>query len=128
VRVKYMPWARFCRYFDLWIIAFVSIPLRIPDLSAGSAQRAGRDLMTSVREGSAANQDSPICELLAGDNEFSQLRSATPCAALSVSIRSDLGRPKSRNRLHETTCQSCGTPVKFEINHEMEPLMKRNLA
>ena len=30
--------------------------------------------------------------------------------------------------LHETFCQSCGTPVKFEINHEIEPLMKRNLA
>jgi hypothetical protein len=30
--------------------------------------------------------------------------------------------------LHETTCQSCGTPVKFEINHEIEPLMKRNLT
>ena len=30
--------------------------------------------------------------------------------------------------LHETTCQSCGTPVRFEINHEIEPLMKRNRA
>jgi CheY-like chemotaxis protein len=30
--------------------------------------------------------------------------------------------------LHETPCQSCGTPVKFEINHEIEPLMKRNHA
>lgn len=30
--------------------------------------------------------------------------------------------------LHETTCQSCSTPVKFEINHEIEPLMKRNDA
>ncbi|HEX9111714.1 MAG TPA: response regulator [Terriglobales bacterium] len=30
--------------------------------------------------------------------------------------------------LHETLCQSCGTPVKFEINHEIEPLMKRNHA
>jgi len=30
--------------------------------------------------------------------------------------------------LHETPCQSCGTPVRFEINHEIEPLMKRNLA
>jgi hypothetical protein len=30
--------------------------------------------------------------------------------------------------LHETICQSCGTPVKFEINHEIEPLMKRNHA
>ena len=30
--------------------------------------------------------------------------------------------------LHETHCQSCGTPVKFEINHEIEPLMKRNHA
>src|SRR5271157_4679168 len=30
--------------------------------------------------------------------------------------------------LHETTCQSCGTPVRFEINHEIEPLMKRNHA
>jgi CheY-like chemotaxis protein len=30
--------------------------------------------------------------------------------------------------LHETTCQSCRTPVKFEINHEIEPLMKRNHA
>jgi CheY-like chemotaxis protein len=28
--------------------------------------------------------------------------------------------------LHESTCQSCGTPVRFEINHEIEPLMKRN--
>jgi CheY-like chemotaxis protein len=30
--------------------------------------------------------------------------------------------------LHETHCQFCGTPVKFEINHEIEPLMKRNHA
>jgi len=30
--------------------------------------------------------------------------------------------------LHETICQSCGTPVRFEINHEIEPLMKRNHA
>jgi CheY-like chemotaxis protein len=30
--------------------------------------------------------------------------------------------------LHETACQSCGTPVRFEINHEIEPLMKRNHA
>ena len=30
--------------------------------------------------------------------------------------------------IHETTCQSCGTPVRFEINHEIEPMMKRNLA
>ena len=30
--------------------------------------------------------------------------------------------------LHETTCPSCGTPVKFEINHEIEPLMRRNHA
>ena len=30
--------------------------------------------------------------------------------------------------LHETHCQSCGTSVKFEINHEIEPLVKRNLA
>ena len=30
--------------------------------------------------------------------------------------------------LHQTTCQSCGTPVKFEINHQIEPLIKRNHA
>jgi CheY-like chemotaxis protein len=30
--------------------------------------------------------------------------------------------------LHETACQSCGTPVRFEINHEIAPLMKRNHA
>jgi CheY-like chemotaxis protein len=30
--------------------------------------------------------------------------------------------------IHETPCQSCGTPVKFEINHEIEPLMKGNQA
>jgi CheY-like chemotaxis protein len=30
--------------------------------------------------------------------------------------------------LHQTTCQSCGTPVKFEINHEIEPLIKCNHA
>jgi len=30
--------------------------------------------------------------------------------------------------LHQTTCQSCGTPVKFEINHEIEPLLKRKCA
>ncbi len=27
--------------------------------------------------------------------------------------------------IHQTICQSCGTPVKFEINHEIEPLIKR---
>jgi CheY-like chemotaxis protein len=26
--------------------------------------------------------------------------------------------------LHQTTCQSCGLPVRFEINHETAPLMK----
>jgi hypothetical protein len=46
--------------------------------------------MTSVRESRAANQDSQICELLAGDNEFSSY-APRPRAALSVSIRSDLG-------------------------------------
>jgi CheY-like chemotaxis protein len=30
--------------------------------------------------------------------------------------------------LHQTICQLCGMPVSFEINHEIEPLMKRNLA
>ena len=30
--------------------------------------------------------------------------------------------------LHQTTCQSCGMPVSFEIDHEIEPLTKRNLA
>jgi CheY-like chemotaxis protein len=30
--------------------------------------------------------------------------------------------------LHETPCESCGTPVRFEINHEIEPLMQRNHA
>jgi CheY-like chemotaxis protein len=30
--------------------------------------------------------------------------------------------------LHETRCQSCGTPVRFEISHEIEPLTKRNHA
>ena len=30
--------------------------------------------------------------------------------------------------VHEMPCQSCGTPVRFEINHEIEPLMKRNHA
>ena len=30
--------------------------------------------------------------------------------------------------LHQTTCQSCGMPVGFEIDHEIEPLMKRNHA
>ena len=30
--------------------------------------------------------------------------------------------------LHQTTCQSCGMPVKFEIKHEVEPLMKRKEA
>ncbi len=27
--------------------------------------------------------------------------------------------------IHQTICQSCSTPVKFEINHEVEPLIKR---
>ena len=30
--------------------------------------------------------------------------------------------------LHQTTCTSCGTPVRFEINHEIEPLMQRKRA
>jgi len=30
--------------------------------------------------------------------------------------------------IHQTICQSCGTPVKFEINHEIEPLIKRRYA
>ena len=30
--------------------------------------------------------------------------------------------------LHQTTCPSCGTLVKFEIDHEIEPLTKRNHA
>lgn len=30
--------------------------------------------------------------------------------------------------IHQTTCQSCGMPVRFEIEHEIEPLMKRNHA
>jgi CheY-like chemotaxis protein len=27
--------------------------------------------------------------------------------------------------IHQTICQSCSMPVKFEINHEIEPLIKR---
>jgi PAS domain S-box-containing protein len=27
--------------------------------------------------------------------------------------------------IHQTLCQTCGTPVRFEINHEVEPLMKK---
>jgi CheY-like chemotaxis protein len=30
--------------------------------------------------------------------------------------------------LHETTCQTCGMPVRFEINHEIEPLTGRKSA
>src|SRR4029077_9517495 len=30
--------------------------------------------------------------------------------------------------IHQTICQSCGAPVKFEINHEIEPLIKRKHA
>jgi CheY-like chemotaxis protein len=30
--------------------------------------------------------------------------------------------------IHQTICQSCSTPVKFEINHEIEPLIKRKCA
>lgn len=30
--------------------------------------------------------------------------------------------------IHQTICQSCSTPVKFEINHEIEPLIKRKFA
>ena len=30
--------------------------------------------------------------------------------------------------LHEASCPSCGTPMTFEINHAIEPLMKRNDA
>jgi CheY-like chemotaxis protein len=30
--------------------------------------------------------------------------------------------------LHQTTCHSCGTPVSFEIDHEIEPLLKRKHA
>jgi CheY-like chemotaxis protein len=30
--------------------------------------------------------------------------------------------------LHQTTCQSCGTPVEFEIDHEIEPLIERKHA
>ena len=30
--------------------------------------------------------------------------------------------------IHQTICQSCRMPVKFEINHEVEPLMKRKHA
>ena len=30
--------------------------------------------------------------------------------------------------IHQTLCRSCSTPVKFEINHEIEPLIKRKRA
>ena len=30
--------------------------------------------------------------------------------------------------LHQTTCQTCGMPVRFEINHEIEPLTERKYA
>jgi len=30
--------------------------------------------------------------------------------------------------IHQTLCQSCGSPVNFEINHEIEPLIKRRPA
>lgn len=28
--------------------------------------------------------------------------------------------------LHQTTCQSCGTPVRYEIDHEIEPLLHKH--
>jgi len=28
--------------------------------------------------------------------------------------------------LHQTTCQLCGTPVRFEIDHEIEPLLRKH--
>ena len=31
-------------------------------------------------------------------------------------------------RIHQPICESCGTPVRFEINHETEPLMKGKQA
>ena len=30
--------------------------------------------------------------------------------------------------IHQTICQSCRAPIKFEINHEIEPLIKRKRA
>jgi len=30
--------------------------------------------------------------------------------------------------LHERNCRSCGSPMRFEINHEIEPLLKPNRA
>ena len=30
--------------------------------------------------------------------------------------------------LHQTKCQTCGMPVRFEINHEIEPLTERKYA
>ena len=30
--------------------------------------------------------------------------------------------------IHQTTCNSCHAPVQFEINHEIEPLIKRRPA
>lgn len=30
--------------------------------------------------------------------------------------------------IHETICRSCGLPCKFEINHEIEPLLKPKIA
>jgi hypothetical protein len=30
--------------------------------------------------------------------------------------------------IHQTICRSCSMPVKFEINHEIEPLIKRKHA
>jgi hypothetical protein len=30
--------------------------------------------------------------------------------------------------IHQTTCNSCQAPVKFEINHEIEPLIKHTCA
>lgn len=30
--------------------------------------------------------------------------------------------------LHQTNCPLCGTPVRFEIDHEVEPMMKRKYA
>jgi CheY-like chemotaxis protein len=39
-----------------------------------------------------------------------------------------LGAMGLNGGIHQTTCNSCHEPVKFEINHEIEPLIKRKHA
>ncbi len=68
----------------------------------------------------AEREKSDIAPLFVPRNEAGYLIIACPACLRPNTLEAT----NLNGGIHQTICQSCGTPVKFEINQEIEPLLK----